>query len=347
MKKIAARRASHKKPRSGKTQTKAKAKAKTKTIYRLKNWSAYNQALVNRGRITLWLSEEALSAWYYEGPPQRGAQYSYSDLAIETSLTLGKLLHQPLRQTQGLVQSLLVLMDTDLEAPDYSTLSRRQGALQVVLPVKAKAPGEGLQVVVDSSGLKIYGEGEWRTRGYGQSYRRTWRKLHLSIDVATGEIVAQTLTLAGVDDGSQVKPMLAQIEGQVDRLGGDGAYDTWSVLHTLAYPSTQETPIEAVIPPRRGAQVRKAKRRYRHIEARNQRVRAIDRQGRKKWKRNSGYHPRSLSETGVWRFKGILGPTLRSRKVPNQQVEARIGCRILNRMIHLGKPETYQVEVAA
>lgn len=344
MKKISSPRSSSKQSRFGKATAKDKeGKAKSKRIYRVKNWSSYNQALIDRGRITLWLSEEALSAWHYEGPGQRGAQFYYSDLAIETSLTLGKLFKMALRQTQGLVQSLLRLMQTELESPDYSTLSRRQGDLQVLLPVKAK--GEGLHLVVDSSGLKVYGEGEWRTRQYGWSYRRTWRKLHLSIDVETGEIVAQTLTLAGVDDASQVKPMLAQIEGRVDRLGGDGAYDRWRMLRTLAYPSGQTTPIEAVIPPQRQARVRKAKRRYRHIEARNQRVVDIDRKGRKKWKRESGYHRRSLSETGVGRFKGILGPQLRSRKLSNQQVEARIGCSILNRMMHLGKPESYKIEI--
>lgn len=343
MKKIAAPRSSSKKSPSGKAKGKGKGKTKTKTLYRLKNWAAYNQALIGRGQITLWLSEEALATWRYAGPPQRGAQFYYSDLAIETTLTLGKLFHLPLRQSQGLVQSLLKLMHTDLEAPTYSTLSRRQGRLEVILPVKSK--GEGLHVVVDSSGLKIYGEGEWCTRAYGQSYRRTWRKLHLCIDTETGEIVAQTLTLAGVDDASQVKLLLEQIEGRVDRLGGDGAYDGWSVLHTLAYPGGQSTPIEGVIPPQRNARLRKAKRRYRHIEARNQRVEDIQRWGRKKWKRQSGYHRRSLAETGVWRFKSIVGPTLRSRKISNQQVEARIGCSILNRMIHLGKPQSYKVEI--
>ena len=346
MKKIASPCSSNKKAPSGKASAKGKkGKAKTKTVYRVKNWSAYNRALIGRGSLTVWVSEEVLSAWHYEGPAQRGAQFYYSDLAIETTLTLGKVFHQPLRQTQGLVQSLLELMSTDLEAPDYSTLSRRQGTLQITLPVKAK--GEGLHIVVDSSGLKIYGEGEWRTRQYGWSYRRTWRKLHLSIDVETGEIVAQTLTLAGVDDASQVKPMLEQIDGRVDRLGGDGAYDRWRVLRTLAYSSGQTTPIDAVIPPQRNARVRKAKRRYRHIEARNQRVEAIHRRGRKKWKGESDYHRRSLAETGVGRFKRILGPTLRSRKLPNQQVEARIGCSILNRMIHLGKPQSYKVEITA
>lgn len=159
--------------------------------------------------------------------------------------------------------------------------------------------------------------------------------------------MAQTLTLAGVDDASQVKPRLAQIEGRVDRLGGDGAYDRWSVLYTLAYPAGQDSPIEAVIPPRCDARVRTAQRRYRHIEARNQRVEEIGRWGLKPWKKQSSYHRRSLAESGISRFKRLLGPTLRSRKVANQPVEARIGCSILNRMLHLGKPETYRVEVAA
>jgi len=309
-------------------------------VYRVKNWPAYNQGLIDRGRITFWLSDEALSAWSYQGPPQRGAQFAYSDLAIETTLTLGKLLHLPLRQTQGLVQSLLALMQTDLKAPHYATLSRRQGELQVNLPLKANA--EGLHVVVDSSGLKIYGEGEWRTRQYGWSYRRTWRKLHLSLNVATGEIVAQTLTLAKVDDASQVKPMLAQIEERIDRLGGDGAYDGWSVLYTLAYPQGQQTPIEAVIPPQYNARQRTAKRRYRHTEARNQRVGEINCFGRQWWKQRCGYHRRSLVETVIGRYKNILGPRLRARKLVNQQVEARIGCAILNRMIHLAKPESYK-----
>lgn len=115
----------------------------------------------------------------------------------------------------------------------------------------------------------------------------------------------------------------------------------------MAYPPDQTTPSEAVIPPRGEARVRKAKRRYRPSEAGNQRVEDLDRGGRKTWQRQRGAHRRSLSESGLSRFKRLLGPPLRARKLPGHQVEARSGCRILNRMIHLGKPETYRVEVAA
>ena len=262
---------------------KKKARSPKKMVYRVSNWSTYNQALIDRGSLTVWLSEEALSGWHYQGPTQRGAQFFYSDLAIETTLTLRKLFDLGLRQSQGLVTSLFALMRVDLKAPSYSTLSRRQAELKIELPVRSKE--EPIHLDVDSSGLKIFGEGEWKGRQQGWTQRRTWRKLHLGIDADTSEIVAQTLTTASRDDASQVKPMLQQIAGEIATCAGDGAYDRWSVHHLLAYPPDQNRPIESVIPPRRNAQARKAKRRYRHIEARNQRVQAIGKKGRKRWKK--------------------------------------------------------------
>ena len=262
---------------------KKKARSPKKMVYRVSNWSTYNQALIDRGSLTVWLSEEALSGWHYQGPTQRGAQFFYSDLAIETTLTLRKLFDLGLRQSQGLVTSLFALMRVDLKAPSYSTLSRRQAELKIELPVRSKE--EPIHLVVDSSGLKIFGEGEWKVRQQGWTQRRTWRKLHLGIDADTSEIVAQTLTTASRDEASQVKPMLQQIAGEIATCAGDGAYDRWSVHHLLAYPPDQNRPIESVIPPRRNAQARKAKRRYRHIEARNQRVQAIGKKGRKRWKK--------------------------------------------------------------
>jgi len=328
---------------SRRSSSKKKTPSSKKTIYRVRNWSTYNQSLVNRGSLTVWLSEDALSGWRYQGPTQRGGQFLYSDLAIETTLTLRTLFDLGLRQSQGLVRSLFVLMDLDLKAPSYSTLSRRQAALQIQLPVRSKE--ESIHLVVDSSGLKIFGEGEWKVRQHGWTQRRTWRKLHLGINAHTSEIVAQTLTMASEGDASQVKRLLAQVEGDIATCAGDGAYDRWSVHHRLAYPPDQDQPIASVIPPRRDGKHRKAKRRYRHIEARNQRLQDIEKKGRKQWKKDSGYHQRSLAETGVFRFKGILSARLRARRWNGQQTEARIGCAILNRMIHLGKPETYKVEI--
>ena len=168
-----------KKISSRRSSSKQKTRSPKKTIYRVRNWSTYNQALINRGNLTVWLSEEAFSGWRYQGPTQRGGQFFYSDLAIETTLTLRKLFDLGLRQSQGLVRSLFVLMDLDLKAANYSTLSRRQAALQIELPVRSKE--EPIHLVVDSSGLKIFGEGEWKVRQPGWTQRRTWRKLHLGI----------------------------------------------------------------------------------------------------------------------------------------------------------------------
>ena len=324
--------------------SKPAASSKKQVVYRVKNWSAYNRSLIQRGHLTVWLSQEAIDGWRYDGPSQRGAQFLYSDQAIETTLTLRKLFGLALRQTQGFVQSLLEMLDLDLSAPDYSTLSRRHRELEVHVPVQPTDKPRHL--VADSTGLKLYGEGEWQVRQQGWTQRRTWRKLHLGFDAHTGEVVAQTLTAAGTDDASQVRPMLEQTPGEIARFYGDGAYDRWKVHRLLAYPpKPRAAPIEAVIPPQHNACPRKAKRRYRHIEARNERVQSILHLGRKRWKRNRGYHKRSLAETGMARYKRILGPQLAARTWDGQQTEARIGCSILNQMIHLGKPESYPVEL--
>ena len=320
------------------------ASSQKQVVYRVKNWAGYNESLVQRGSLTVWLSQEAIDGWRYAGPSQRGAQFLYSDQAIETALTLRKLFGLALRQTEGFVQSLLSMLDLDLSAPNYSTLSRRHPGLQVDLPVKPTHKPRHL--VADSTGLELYGEGEWQVRQQGWTQRRTWRKLHVGFDAHTGEVVAQTLTAAGTDDASQVRPMLEQTPGEIGRFYGDGAYDRWKVHRLLAYPpKPRAAPIEAVIPPQRNATQRIAKRRYRHIEARNERVQSILHMGRKRWKRHRGYHKRSLAETGMARYKRILGPQLAARTWEGQQTEVRIGCSIFNRMIHLGKPDSYRVEI--
>ena len=204
---------------------------KSKTVYRVKNWSSYNRALVARGSLTVWLDDSLWKQWYAQGPPQRGAQFVYSDQTIEWILTMRLLLRLPLRQTQGFIQSLLDLMPLALAAPDYSTLSRRQGSLAVVLPTQC--PDKPMHLVVDSTGLKVYGEGEWKVRQHGWTKRRTWRKLHVGVHEATGEVVAQTLTSNRIDDASQVAPLLTQVDEAVGAVGGDGAYDKQKVFDAL------------------------------------------------------------------------------------------------------------------
>jgi hypothetical protein len=202
-----------------------------------------------------------------------------------------------------------------------------------------------MHLVVDSTGLKVYGEGEWKVRKHGWTTRRTWRELHLGVNADTQEIVAHQLTPAYADDARQLKPLRAQIKTPVARCYADGAYDRWHAHRLLAYPSAgQPSSIEAIIPPRDSAQIKKSKRRYRHIEARNQRVQQMKKIGRKKWKQQSGYHRRSLVETAMARFKRIIGPQLQAREWNRQKVEVQIGCAILNRMTHLGMPQSYKIE---
>ena len=221
-------------------------------IYRVRNWSAYDRALKQRGSVTLWCAPEAVAAWNYQGAAPRGAQFVYSDLAIETALTLRLIYHLPLRQTEGFVESLLHLMGLDLSAPDHSTLSRWQKGLPVDVPTRPAQ--EPIHLVVDSSGLKVYGEGEWKVRQHGWSVRRTWRKLHLGVNEATGEIIAQTLTKNSVDDAAQVAPLLGPIDAEVARLGGDGSYDKHKVFKVLA-DLPHQGPIEPIIALRKAAKI--------------------------------------------------------------------------------------------
>ena len=314
---------------------------KSKAVYRVKNWSSYNRALIARGSLTVWLDDSLWNQWYAQGPSQRGAQFVYSDPTIEWMLTMRMLLKLPLRQTQGFIQSLLDLMGLALAVPDYSTLSRRQGKLAVVLP--SKRPDQPMHLVVDSTGLKVYGEGEWKVRQHGWTKRRTWRKLHVGVNEATGEVVAQTLTSHRIDDASQVALLLAQVDDAVGAVGGDGAYDKQKVFDALATPTSGPS-IQPIIALRKDAKIQQHGNGKAPALARDEILRAVRRKGRKAWKQASGYHRRSLAETQIYRYKQLIGGKLKARTEANQQVESRLGCAILNRMIHLGKPESYRIE---
>ena len=314
---------------------------KSKAVYRVKNWSSYNRALVARGSLTVWLDDSFWRQWYDQRPSQRGAQFVYSDSTIEWMLTVRVLLGLPLRQTQGFIQSLLDLMGLALAAPDYSTLSRRQGHLAVILP--RQRPDTPMHLVVDSTGLKVYGEGEWTVRQHGWTKRRTWRKLHVGVNEATGEVVAQTLTSHRIDDASQVVPLLTQVDEAVEAVGGDGAYDKQKVFDALATPPSGP-PIRPIIALRRDAKIQQHGNCKAPPLARDEILRAIRQKGRPGWKQASGYHRRSLAETLIYRYKHLIGDQLKARSQANQQVESRLGCALLNRMIHLGKPESYRIE---
>jgi len=298
--------------------------------YRVGNWKDYNQALIRRGSLTVWIEETTLQAWCQNmRDGQVGAPTTYSDLAIQALLTLKAVFSLPLRQTQGFAQSVLQLMASDLPIPNYSTLSRRADGLAVALPRRTK--DEPLHVVIDSTGLKIYGEGEWKTRQHGASKRRTWRKLHLGVDEASGEIVAVVTTERDVGDCEVLPHLLEAISDPLQQVSADGAYDTIACHQAIA--ARQARP---AIPPRENAVITDIGQ----WDAREEAVRRIGEIGRPAWKQEVNYHRRSLAETMMFRQKTIFGDRLSSRKMATQTTEARIRCAALNRMTHLGMPHS-------
>lgn len=318
---------------------KATTKNTKKARYRIRNWSAYNKSLVQRGSITLWISEDILANWHpkAEGKRLRGGQVNYSDQAIECLLMLKAVYRLPYRQTVGFGQSVLDLLGADVRVPDYTTLCKRSIALTVCLPTSN--PDEAKHIVVDSTGLKIYGEGEWKVRQHGVSKRRTWRKLHLSVDENTHEIQALALTEAGVDDAEAGKQLLDDTPGEIEQVSGDGSYDKRKF-----YDASSARRIKHIaVPPRRNAKIWQHGNSKKAPLPRDQNLRRIRQIGRKQWKVESRYHRRSLAETAVFRFKIIFGNTLSTRTLPRQITEARVKAVALNRMTQLGMPDSYRV----
>ena len=311
---------------------------KKKTPYRIRNWPAYNAALIGRGSLTLWVDEEAIRSWRYTGPTQRGAQYHYTDAAIGCVLTLRAVYHLALRAAEGLARSVFALLAVSLPVPSYSTLSRRAAALRVALGALPRSTS--LHLVIDASGFKVYGEGEWKVRQHGWSKRRTWRKLHLAVDEATGEIVAAVASEAGVSDDEVVPDLVAQVEGEIRQVSADGAYDKRQCYDALA-----ERGATAVIPPRRDAKIWQHRNCAGAPWQRDENLRAIRQKGRRRWKQESDYHRRSLAETTFFRCKTIFGPTLHARAFPQQATELFLTAAALNRMTHLGMPDSYRLTV--
>lgn len=306
--------------------------------YRTRNWSNYNEALVNRGSLTLWVEADVLDAWKNTKKTGKcGASREYSDLAIETLLTLKVVYRLALRQTIGFARSIFKLMDVALKLPHYSTLSRRAATLSVKLSRQPAA--EPCHLVVDSTGIKVYGEGEWKQRKHGKSKRRTWLKLHLGIDEATGEILAGEVTPNSVGDSQVVDELLDNIKEDIGQFSGDGAYD-----RVYVYDYVDERGAVATIPPRKGAKIWFHGNRKGPKHQRDENLRRIRQIGRAAWKKESGYHRRSLSETGMYRIKAIFTGEVYARKIETQRTELMIECKALNKMTKLGMPDSYPVE---
>lgn len=310
---------------------------KKRQAYRLRNWPDYNKALVRRGSLTLWVGTDALEAWHeHERTGRRGCPRTYSAAAILTMASLAEVYGLPLRATEGLLVSVIELLGLSLSVPCYTTLCRRRQSLAVALPRRAKRGP--LHLVVDSTGVKIYGEGEWKVRRYGWSKRRTWRKLHLGVDEATGEVVAALVTTNACGDGQALPALLEQVAGTIKQVTGDGGYDD-----RRCYEAIRARKARAVIPPQQGARI------WHHGNLRGERhdrdenLRFIRRHGRAKWKREYDYHRRSLAEVAVFRLKTVFGERASARCFAGQAGQLLVRCAALNRMTHEGMPDSYKV----
>ena len=307
-----------------------------KGVYRVRNWREYNAGLIARGDVTMWIDESVLTQVSEAGPTRRGRPRVYSDAAIQMLLGLKQVFQLPLRALQGFALSLGKLAYPGLPVPNYTTLSRRAQTLKVVLPMQR--PDAPLHLVIDSTGLKVYGEGEWKVRKHGYSKRRTWRKVHLAMNANTGQICAALMTHQDEGDGEVLPELLDQIPADVliDTIGGDGAYDTRPCHAQIAARGAIPS-----IPPREGAKPWPAS--TPGAAWRNAAIDAIERSSRREWKQATGYHRRSLAETLMYRLKVLTGPCLWARQTGSQVTEVSIRVGVLNRMVALARPQSVRI----
>lgn len=315
-------------------------------VYRIKNWSDYNKSLIQRGSINFWFSEDSIKKWKSTTHTcKKGRPRDYSDDAILCALVIRTVYHLPLRAVEGLLRSLVTLLGLNINVPSYTQICRRAKTLKKELRrLSEKRPKD---LVFDSTGLKVYGEGEWKVKQHGASKRRTWRKLHLGMDPASKEIIISELTTNSTGSGdSQIgKKMMKEVSKGVKRVFGDGAYDSLEFRQEV-----EGRGAETIVPPPRDAVIHPSTEDP-ALKKRNDAVLEISGLGgndeaRKLWKILKGYHRRSLAETTMYRIKQLTGANLRSREWERQCVEGYVKCLIINKMNELGMPDsTWEIAV--
>jgi len=315
--------------------------SKRKDKYRTRNWKDYNQSLINRGSLTFWFEESAIQKWYsIERTGEPGRPDVYSDAAIRCALTIKAVFRVTLRALQGFIQSIFELIGLPLSSPHYSVFSRRGKGLHIPCR-KLLKPQEKLNVVFDSTGVKVFGEGEWKVRKLGYGKRRTWRKVHIGMDVDTGQIIVGAMSNGDVKDETPMLYMMDALEGiALGDVLGDGAYDTVDCRDIIYDMGGRQ-----IIPPPKSAKPQ-GKTQIPGLKERDEaihRIKELGEDGLKRWKQEIGYHRRSRIETCMSRFKRILGDRLSARLEKTQFTEITLKLDILNRMMDLGMPKSYKV----
>lgn len=308
--------------------------------YKVRNWSQYNESLKKRGSLSLWISEDAIEKWKSPKDPHFiGAPQQYSDDAILCIMALKVVYHMPYRQLIGLVLSIFAFMKIALKVPHFTTVATRAKLLGKHFKRLSKAYPKDL--VFDSSGFKIYGEGEWKVRQHGKQKRRRWKKFHIGVCPHTHEVIVAEVTELETADCEIGPELLKKAPQSVERAAGDGAYDTGN-----CYKAAHDKGQKLIVPPREGAVFKENDEPW--MLARNDAICQIIGLGNNEeaiglWKKLVGYHMRSLAETAFSRFKGIFGPKLFSRGVDNQYVELMLKAQVMNKMTQQGMPRGVMV----
>ena len=305
-----------------------------KSRYRLRNWSEYEASLRRRGDLTVWLSDDALDSWRAPASGKPGGQRTYADIAIEAAITIRMVFQLPLRQTEGFLRCLATLLELNLPIPDHTTLSRRLKKLSDIQLPRQPA-NRPIHILIDSTGLRIH-------VGHVQKppRNRAWRKLHLAVDADTGEILASDLTSRRTHDATQVLALLGQLDDPVASVSADGAYDTKAV-YEAAHERGEGRAVRVLIPPARDARL--SRKPSAALQERDCNIRSIRELGRREWHTHSGYSKRSMVENTMYRYKTIIGRSMRSRSFEGQRAEVELASKILNTMTRLGMPDSYRV----
>ena len=310
-----------------------------KQKHRVKNWSEYNKSLKSRGRIEVWLSDDAINLWYekdtkYDGT---GRPKVFSDFAIIICHEIRQVYRLPLRQCQGFIDSLFEIGNIPLKAPDYTCLSKRLSSLNIKSPryKRTQKPDASIEAIaIDSTGLKRFGRNEWHQEKHKVSAKRSWRKLHIAVD-DKHYIHAVELTDRFISDTEIAEELIDQIDTTIEHFSADKAYDSNKIYELLheKYPD-----IIIAIPTKKNAVCGRS-----NHDARNATLMLRNHVGMMQWQKIMEYGRRNKSELCIERYKVILGNKMHAREMSRQKQESIIGCGILNKMTSLGVPESYRI----
>ncbi|WP_339015987.1 IS5 family transposase [Aeromonas popoffii] len=272
------------------------------SLHTITNWPQYNKSLINPGSLTFWVDADAMDNWFHGRP---GRSQLSIDQTISAFLMIKGIVSPTLRATTGLLNSLFALMNVPLCAPGDSCVSKRARTVKVAYRQPSK--GKVTNLVIDSTGLKVFGEGEWKARKHGAERRRVWRKLHLAVDPATHDIVAAEVSLENVHDAEALPTLLNPLWRKLGTIYADSAFDSNASHQLIARRGATSG-----IPPRKSAGL------WKKGHARNAAVLVMRKEGRPHWKKISGYDRRSLAETAMFRFKQLMAGRVSLRKYNGQ-----------------------------